>query len=122
MNKHHEVYNMFKKIRYLDIVVLVALSILSYSINKKYVGICILGFMVSAISFYSNSLITTYAFEKKLDNSNLIIILSYYLRIFLITIIGIIIFTYNKFNIIAYILGYTFRFFSLILYALILKK
>ncbi|AEB76935.1 ATP synthase subunit I [Clostridium botulinum] len=113
---------MIKKIRYLDIVVLVALSILSYIINKKYVGICILGFVVSAISFYSNSLITTYAFEKKLDNSNLIIILSYYLRIFLITIIGIVVFTYNKFNIIAYILGYTFRFFSLVLYALILKK
>ncbi|CAG7839300.1 ATP synthase F0F1 [Clostridium novyi B str. ATCC 27606] len=122
MNKHHEVYNMIKKIKYLDIVVLVALSILSYSINKKYVEICILGFVVSAIGFYWNSLITTYAFKTKLHNSNLIIILNYYLRIFLITIIGIVVFTYNKFNIIAYIVGYTFRFFSLILYALILKK
>ncbi|ABK60565.1 MULTISPECIES: ATP synthase subunit I [Clostridium] len=122
MNKDHEVYTMIKQMKYLDIVVLSILVIICYIINKKYIAICTLGFMVSVLSFYLNAYVTEYVFNKNLEKSNQITILSYYIRIFLISIIGIAVFTYNRFNIIAYILGYTFRFFSLILYALVIKK
>ncbi|KGM96258.1 ATP synthase F0F1 [Clostridium novyi A str. 4552] len=122
MNNDHEVYNMIKQIKYLDIIVLFILVSICYIINKKYIAICTLGFVVSICSFYLNAYITEYVFKKKIEKSNLITILSYYIRVFLITIIGIVVFTYNRFNIIAYILGYTFRFLSLILYALVVKK
>ncbi|EDS78087.1 ATP synthase subunit I [Clostridium massiliodielmoense] len=122
MNNDHEVYNMIKQMKYLDIIVLFILVSICYIINKKYIAICTLGFMVSISSFYLNAYITEYVFKKNIEKSNLITILSYYIRIFLITIIGIVVFTYNRFNIIAYILGYTFRFLSLILYALVVKK
>lgn len=122
MNRNHDVYNMIKQMKYLDIIVLFLLVIICYVISKKYIAICILGFIVSLLSFYSNVYITQYAFNRNLEKSNRIIILSYYIRIFLISIIGIAVFTYNTFSIIAYIVGYTFRFLSLILYVLVMKK
>lgn len=122
MERNDEIQQMLKNMVYLDLIVGLVLGILVYLINPNYVLICLLGFLLAIVSFYINSYTVKYTLTRNKENSKVLVILGYFLRIFLVGIIGVVLFTHNRFNIIAYMLGYTFRFFSLILYGLSLKN
>ncbi|QGU94136.1 ATP synthase subunit I [Clostridium bovifaecis] len=122
MERNDEIQQMLKNMVYLDLIVGLVLGILVYLINPNYVLICLLGFFLAIVSFYINSYTVKYILTRNKENSKVLIILGYFLRIFLVGIIGVVLFTHNRFNIIAYTLGYTFRFLSLILYGLSLKS
>lgn len=119
MRKDNEVQQMIKKISYLDLIVGLALGIIVYFIKSNYVSVCLLGFFIAIISFQINSFTVQYAFHKNRDNSNFLMILSYFFRMLLVSIIGIILFINNELNLIAYVVGYTAHFLPLIIYALL---
>lgn len=122
MKKKYELDNMLKDLKILDLIVGIVLMSITYIVNKHYLWVCILGFMLGIISFCINSYVTKYVFENSENDNSGLILISYFLRIFIITIIGVVLFTYNKLNVIVYIIGYTCNFFSLIIYALFPEK
>lgn len=122
MKEKNELSQMFKIFNYLDIVLGLALAVLVGIINRKYLIISVAGYFVAALSFYINSYIVKCAFSSKRFNTKGIVILSYILRVVLISVLGLILFTYNKFYMLAYIIGFSFRFLTLLVYGLIIKK
>lgn len=122
MKGNYEIFKMLKIMAFLDITIGLALSMLVGIININYLIISILGFFMAVISFYLNAYLTNITIAKKKDNSKGIIVLSFILRIIIIGAIGLLLFTHNKFSVLAYIGGYSFRFFTLLIYGLIIKN
>ncbi|MFU0824865.1 ATP synthase subunit I [Clostridium sp.] len=122
MKKSDEVQQLLRSIIRLDLIVGLVLGTVVYFIKSDYVFVCLLGFFLAIINFFINSYITEYAIIVNTNNGKVLMVLGYFFRIFLVGIIGAVLFTHNRFNVIAYMLGYTFRFFSLIIYGLSLKN
>ncbi|KYH29384.1 MULTISPECIES: ATP synthase subunit I [Clostridium] len=122
MKKNKEVQQLLRSIIRLDLIVGLVLGIVVYFVKSDYVFVCLLGFFLATINFFINSYITEYAIIVNRNNGKVLMVLGYFFRMFLVGIIGAVLFTHNKFNVIAYMLGYTFRFSSLILYGLSLKN
>ncbi|MCY6355485.1 ATP synthase subunit I [Clostridium sp. ZS2-4] len=121
MKKDDELYSMLRKISSIDYIIGILLIFTVFQIYRKYLMALVLGFILAIINFHINGYAVNYAFSKKKLNSNTVIILSYYLRVAVAGIIGVMLFTYNKFNVLAYILGYNMHFISLTIYGVYLK-
>ncbi|MEA4826619.1 MAG: ATP synthase subunit I [Clostridium sp.] len=122
MKNNYEFYQMLRTTRYFDIIFGLALGIAVYLLKSEYLVPCLLGFGIAVISFYINGFTVNYVVGKEKTKNEGLIILSFIARIIIISAIGLVLFTYNKFNVIAYIMGYTFRFISLVSYGLMIKK
>lgn len=122
MKKNKEVQQLLRSIIRLDLIVGLVLGIVVYFVKSDYVFVCLLGFFLATINFFINSYITEYAIIVNRNNGKVLMVLGYFFRMFLVAIIGAVLYTHNRFNVIAYMLGYTFRFSSLILYGLSLKN
>lgn len=121
MKKDDELYSMLNKITSIDCIVGIFLIFVIFQIYRKYALVSLLGFILAIINFHINSYTVNYAFSKRNLNSNAVITLSYCLRVAVVAIIGVVLFTYNKFNVLAYMLGYNMHFISLIIYGIYLK-
>lgn len=121
MKKNDELYSMLNKITSIDCIVGIFLVFGIFQICREYILVSLLGFILAIINLYINGYAVNYAFSRKDSNSNLVITLSYCLRITLVGIIGAVLFTYNKFNVLAYMLGYNMHFISLTIYGIYLK-
>ncbi|MBE6044080.1 MAG: ATP synthase subunit I [Clostridium thermopalmarium] len=122
MKKNKEVQQLLRSIIRLDLIVGLVLGTVVYFVKSDYVFVCLLGFFLAIINFFINSYITEYAIVVSRNNGKVLMVLGYFFRMFLVAIIGAVLYTHNRFNVIAYMLGYTFRFSSLILYGLSLKN
>lgn len=122
MKNNYEFYQMLRTTRYFDIIFGLALGISVYLLKSEYLVPCLLGFGVAVISFYINGFTVNHVIGKEETKNEGLIILSFIARIIVIGAIGLVLFTYNKFNVIAYTMGYTFRFISLLSYGLMIKK
>jgi len=122
MKKNEEVQQLLRSIIRLDLIVGLVLGTVVYFVKSDYVFVCLLGFFLAIINFFINSYITEYAIVVSRNNGKVLMVLGYFFRMFLVAIIGAVLYTHNRFNVIAYMLGYTFRFSSLILYGLSLKN
>lgn len=121
MKKDDELYSMLNKITSIDCIVAIFLVFGIFRIYREYVLVSLLGFILAITNLHINGYAVNYAFSKKNSNSNGVITLSYYLRITIVGIIGAVLFTYNKFNVLAYMFGYNMHFISLIIYGIYLK-
>lgn len=122
MRENYEFFKMIKTMAYLDLILGLALCLILRIIDKNYLAISLLGFFIAVMSFYINGFLINHAVAKMGEDSKGIIVLSYIVRIVIISAIGLLLFTYNKLNLLSYIGGYTFRIFSLIIYGLIIKN
>lgn len=122
MKKNNEIQEMLKKTACTDLIVGLILIAIVYAVNSNYTLVCLLGFLVAIVNFYINSFVTSCVMTNDNVNRNLLIILGFVFRIILAGVIGIILYVHNKINIIVYALGYSFRFFSLVLYGLLSEK
>ncbi|MDP4088318.1 MAG: hypothetical protein Q8930_03465 [Bacillota bacterium] len=80
------------------------------------------GVVTAYANFIINSIIGHLAFNKLSGLSALIYVTSYFIRIILTALIGFVIFTYNKYGTLEYILGYTLHFMSLAIYSFRIKN
>lgn len=121
MKKNDELYSILSKITSIDCIVGIFLIFGIFRIYREYALVSLLGFILAIINFHINGYAVNYAFSKKNLNSNAVITLSYCLRVAVVGIIGAVLFTYNKFNVLAYMFGYNMHFISLIIYGMYLK-
>ncbi|MCY6369822.1 ATP synthase subunit I [Clostridium ganghwense] len=118
MKKDGELHIMLRKITFIDYILGILFIFTMFRIYREYVLVSLLGFILAIINFYINSYAVNYAFTKNNLNNNAVITLSYALRVLIVGIIGAVLFTYNKFNVLAYMLGYNIHLISLIIYGL----
>jgi len=91
---------------------IILFGILYYFLDLEIIAIFLLGLLVSLINSLANGLILEYSLNNK---KNVILLLSYFIRIILIITISIP-FIKDQDKIIAYVLGYTAHFGFLFIY------
>lgn len=113
---------MFRKVILFDTILGIIFSVIVYILFKNYVYLFLIGIIVAIVSFLINGLLTEYAFMKKKENHALVTLVGFALRVVLVCAIGMTVYKNNQFNIVAYMLGYSFHFISLTLYGIKINK
>lgn len=109
---------MFKKIAIYDFFISLLFTAVIYFIAKSYALIFLLGVIIALTSFYINGITVEYSLSNKNKKNTGVIILGFFIRVFLVAVIGFLIGRNNIFNIITYILGYSSQFISLVFYGI----
>ena len=115
----NDLKHMYKKVITHSFYVLIILAIILGSINFKYVLPSILGLVVAIGNLVISGVVTNNAAVK--NKVNFITYFGLILKISTTSIIGVILFTYNKYYLIVYMGGYISHFIPLVLYAVSLK-
>lgn len=110
---------MLKKVSTYNLYMLGILAIISSILNIRFVLPSILGLTVAMANFLLSTIVTTNAVIK--SKVNFMTYFSFAFKIFTAGIIGVILFTHNKYYLVAYLCGYISHFIPLILYGLSLK-
>lgn len=111
-----------KKIITFDLIITIIVLIATTFIFKSYRLIILLGLAISLINFVLNGIITEYSMNYKRDSFTFINFLGFVFRVIVVCGIALMLFQYNKFNVIAYMFGYTLQFVSLTVYGLNTKN
>jgi ATP synthase protein I len=107
---------MLKKVICYWLMVTITLGALTYFIFPKYTGVFILGLFIALSNFIINTIIIKFVLLRSNGKYGFIASISFTLRVLIICIIGLTLFTYNKFNVIAYMCGFCSYFICLVLY------
>ena len=106
---------MLKKISMFYLILAAFIFSLSMIWIPKYALAAVCGVIVALLSFCCNTLVASYAVDKKGGN-NFAIILGFILRVVLVSLIGLLFFLHNRYDVLAYMLGYSTNFFAMIFY------
>ncbi|GLC28756.1 ATP synthase subunit I [Clostridium omnivorum] len=118
-----EVKNMLKKVALFDVIVGSALFILVTIVYGLNYGImCTLGLLVGALNYNINGIIINHLLSNEHFKHNIFTSLIGFLRVFIICLIAIIIYKYNRMNVLAYVLGFCSHFISLVLYGISVRN
>jgi ATP synthase protein I len=98
---------MLRNIIMIDIIIGLVSSIVILIFWSSYTQFLILGLAIAIINFSISSIITDLLLNNIGPKNLSLYIISFLLRISIVSIIGYIVFTYNKFNVLAYMVGYT---------------
>ncbi len=110
--------NMFKKIVLYDFFISLIFTAVIYFTAKSYALFFLLGLIIALTNFYVNGITLEYSLDNKNTKNRAIIVVGFFIRVFLVSVIGFIIGRHNMFNIIAYIFGYSSQFISLVYYGI----
>lgn len=118
-----EVKNMLKKVALFDVIVGSALFILVTIVYGLNYGImCTLGLLVGALNYNINGIIISHLLSDEHFKHNIFTSVVGFLRVFIICLIAIIIYKYNRMNVLAYVLGFCSHFISLVLYGISVRN
>lgn len=117
-----DLQEMIKRILFFDLIVALILFVITNFMFKEYKLVLILGLFIAFLNFVLNGIITEYALINKQSNFNSLMIIGFVLRVLIVCAIAIMLLKYNKFNVVAYMLGYSSHFISLTLYGIDLKN
>ena len=110
--------NMFKKIVLYDFFISLIFTAVIYFTAKSYALFFLLGLIIALMNFYVNGITVEYSLNNKNTKNRGIMVVGFFIRVFLVSVIGFIIGRHNMFNIIAYIFGYSSQFISLVYYGI----
>ena len=110
--------NMFKKIVLYDFNISLIFTAVIYFTAKSYALFFLLGLIIALTNFYVNGITVEYSLDNKNTENKGVMVLGFFIRVFLVSVIGFFIGRHNMFNIIAYIFGYTSQFISLVYYGI----
>jgi ATP synthase protein I len=108
--------NMFKKIVLYDFFISLIFTAVIYFTAKSYALFFLLGLIIALMNFYVNGITVEYSLGNKSNGNKGIMVVGFFIRVLLVSVIGFIIGRHNMFNIIAYIFGYSSQFISLVYY------
>ena len=110
---------MFKKIALYDFFISLVFTTVIYFTAKSYTLFFLLGLIIALMNFYVNGITVEYSLDNKnMKNKAILVVVGSFIRVFMVSMIGFVIGRHNMFNIIAYILGYSAQFISLVYYGI----
>ena len=108
--------NMLKKVGIVDGILGLMALFLNVFIGHIYVYMIILGLLMAYINFLLNGVITYFLMGNKGGSHTALVILGFLLRVLIVAGIGVIVFSFNKYYVLVYLLGYSLHFISIIIY------
>jgi len=118
----NDLRDMFRKVVIFDTILAAILYGTTNIFLKDYSLIVLLGLVLAFLSFISNGIIAEYLLIHKTGKYRSIALIGFLLRIIIIAGIGLVLFKHNKFNVVAYMLGYSSHFISLTLYGIDIRN
>jgi len=111
---------MLKKVTILYILLAVFTFGISIVWLPKYALPAVCGVVVVLLSFYLNTLVMYIAVNKK-GGSKFSIFINFFIRVVLVSIIGLLFFLHNKYDVLAFMLGYSSNFLAMLFYGVSIK-
>lgn len=113
--------SMLKSIIICDVILAVLICSLVLVVKSSYVVIALLGLLIAALNFTANSILTDLVYIKK-KCDKIFLLIGGIIRVVIICVIALILCKINKFYIIAYIVGFTAQYISIVIYGLKVKN
>jgi len=113
---------MYKKINFYNFFIALIGTTVIYFIAKKYAVFFLLGLILASITLLLNSLFFNLILSKRKNKYGVITFIGFLFRVVIVCAIGLMVFDYYNFAIIAYILGYSSQLISLVLYGINIKE
>lgn len=113
---------MYKKINFFNfLIALIATTVICF-INKKYAVFFLLGLMLASINLLFNLITVNFILCEVKSKYKFITFFGFAFRVIMVGVIGLMVFNYYDFAIIAFILGYSSQLISLVLYGINIKE
>lgn len=113
---------MYKKINFFNFfIALIGITII-YFIDKKCAVFFLLGLILASITLLLNSLFFDFILCKTKNKYGAVTFVGFAFRVVIVCVVGLMVFDYYNFAIIAYILGYSSQLISLVLYGINIKE
>ena len=113
---------MYKKINFFNFFIALIGTTVIYFIDKKYAVFFLLGLIIASISLLFNLISVNFILGKVKNKYGFITFFGVFFRVIIVCGIGLMVFNYLDFAIIAFILGYSSQFISLVLYGINIKE
>ena len=107
---------MYKRINFFNFFIALIGTTVIYFIDEKYAVFFLLGLILASITLLFNLMYVNYILCKTKIKFSVITSIGFALRVVIICVIGLMVFEYYNFAIIAFILGYSSQIISLVLY------
>ena len=107
-----DTYEMLKRVILCDVIIILLSFIISIIYFKEYTAIIIIGIIISVINFLLNAVITNYS--MKIPGGAILIVIGALARVGIAGAFAVILYNNNMGNIIAYIIGYSLHYISII--------
>ncbi|MBV4416264.1 MAG: ATP synthase subunit I [Clostridium tyrobutyricum] len=114
-----DIIYMIKKVSIINIIFGIILSIIGQLIFKSYGLFIMVGVLIAVLNFFINSALGGLAFEKFKNSSASLYIIGFIIRIIIAAVVGYLIFNYDKYSTIAYLVGYTSNLLGIYIYSVI---
>ncbi|AGK99098.1 ATP synthase subunit I [Clostridium pasteurianum] len=115
-----EVKEILRKVISFDIIVAALSSTICYIFFKLYTNILFIGLLLAALNFILNSIISNYSLK---ENGNKVIgAIGSIIRIIITGGIAVLLCKNNRFSFIAFLIGYTLHYISIVLYGITINK
>jgi len=103
---------MLKRVILYDLIIILLSLVISAMFFKEYTAIIMIGIIIALVNFLLNSVITNYA--MKLSGGAILIVVGALARVAIAGAFAVILYNNNMGNIIAYIIGYSLHYISVI--------
>lgn len=103
---------MLKRVILFDFVIILLSFIVSIIFFKDYVAIVIIGIVIAAVNFLLNAVITNYS--MKTSGGAILIIVGALARVAIAGVFAVVLYDNNMMNVIAYLIGYSLHYISVI--------
>lgn len=113
---------MYKEINFLNFFIALIGTTVIYFIEKKCAVFFLLGLISASITLLFNLMSVNFILCKIENKYKIITSFSFAFRVTIVCVIGLMVFNYHKFGMIAFILGYSSQFISLVLYGINIKE
>ena len=113
---------MYKEINFFNFFIALIGTTAIYFLNEEYAVFFLLGLILASITLLFNLISVNFMLGKTDGKYKFVTFFGFAFRVIIVCVIGLMIFNYHKFSIIAFILGYSSQFISLVLYGINIKE
>jgi ATP synthase protein I len=112
--------NILKSVAKIDIFIAIIALILSFIFYRPYTYVVAIGLAMAIINFVLNAVTTSYLLS--IGGKKASIIISSAIRVIITVVIILLLYNNNKYNIVAFIVGYTLHYVSVVIHGVRIKK
>lgn len=113
--------NMLKNVVIYDSILAVLICALALVVKSSYIGAALLGLFIAALNFAANSILTNFIFVKEKCNK-IFLLIGGILRVAIVCVIAYVLYKINEFYIVAYMVGFTAQYISIVIYGLKIRN
>jgi ATP synthase protein I len=116
-----DIIMLIKKVSLYDMIIGVLVTLMIYVVFADFTVPLLIGLVVAITNFIISSIVTDLLLNKSQGKYMILYLLSFIVRTTLISLIGFVLYTYNKYNVLPFIGGYMIHLIGISIYSLTKK-